>query len=295
MGQSQSHPTSTTPAPHLPILDGIFGGAEAPPPPPPPDPAADDDTLLSVLDKLAHDSKALPLLHAFVSKYCELFKSDEADEQPLVATEVHQSYRLLFERCLADVLQSAGLSEEAFAALMGRAVARPGGSEAAELVLDFAAAADEYPAFASLMRARRRQCGGTAAAATAAQMSPGEREELRAHIWGLQRKLRRALGADADGAAATGAGPLASPSLDSLSQSLDGLSHWLQASSGPDALSPWLQRSTPGRYHVAELVEGSGADAGNGNADAGGAEAGGAEGGGGEGGGGARHSNRVRV
>ena len=105
MGQQQSHPTSASPAPHLPILDGIFGGADVPPPPPPPDPAADDDTLLSVLDKLAHDSKALPLLHAFVSKYCELFKSDEADEQPLVATEVHQSYRLLFERCLADVLQ----------------------------------------------------------------------------------------------------------------------------------------------------------------------------------------------
>lgn len=244
---------------------------------PPPKPSADPSKLLAVLESLAHGHKVQELLHSYICRCCTLFS--EGEEEPLVCTEVHAGYRELFERCLQLVLRDAAIDELQFAQLMQLAVA--GGSSEADLILDFSAAADDYLAFKAMMLARRRQLEARIAQPSArqddvgrlsslglsqtnaetnaatdaidtraakAELTAEEQEELRAHMWGQQRKLRAERGADAPQSALKSARCSDAESSQSsdlqstalrldgsvlrLDASLPGMSEWLQLSEG---------------------------------------------------------------
>ena len=161
--------------------------------------AADDaeSILLDVLDILSHGK--MFDLHRFITQYCELFPEDEHAEQPLCCTEVHAQYVELFERCLSAAAADSGLSEADFAQRVADALAaeeanvapsrfaeRVGATlaaEAAQAILAHVRAAEDYSAFAALCRCRCRQLRERGEGR--GMPSSHEKEELRAHIWGL--------------------------------------------------------------------------------------------------------------
>ena len=143
-------------------------------------PAPSAEALLDVLDALSHDAAVVDALLSYVTSRCELF--EESEELPLACTEVHLGYQRLYERCLNTILSRVHLSEDGFAELMRRAVAE--GSEEAACLCEHAAAAEDFLAFAALMRSRRRQLVEEAASGRAP--SREQREVLRAHMWGLR-------------------------------------------------------------------------------------------------------------
>jgi hypothetical protein len=162
--------------------------------------AADDadSILLDVLDILSH-GKHYSALHRFITQYCELFPEEEHAEQPLCCTEVHAQYVELFERCLSAAATDSGLSEADFAQRVADALAaeeanvapsrfaeRVGATlaaEAAQAILAHVRAAEDYSAFAALCRCRHRQLRERGEGR--GMPSSHEKEELRAHIWGL--------------------------------------------------------------------------------------------------------------
>ncbi len=195
-----------------------MGAAEstpAPPPPPLPPPSGHQGVwppreastslpsshdqqlaLLAVLEGLAHDAHVREALEGFVTKHCELFPPDSEAEIPLVCTEIHTSYQKLFERSLERILTTANLTTDVFAALMQTAV--DAGLGQADAILDFAAAADDFVAFIAMMRTRRRQLNQADASSWCSDtIAAKDSEELRAHLWGITRRLGR----EAEGAA----------------------------------------------------------------------------------------------
>ena len=153
-----------------------------------------ESQLIDVLDDLTHRERHYRELHKFVSSHCDLFPHSELVEQPLVCGEVHRQYQCLFEQCLSNAAASAGMEEQEFANRLGSALQLD--SEAARTLLDHVRAAEDYSCFAELCRCRRRQLQDAHQneLASRAPVSHAEREELRAHIWGL--RLRGDGGAD---------------------------------------------------------------------------------------------------
>ena len=190
--------------------------------------AADPDVLLAVLDRFAHNALVMERLHAFLSRHCSSFVQDE---HPLVCTQIHQNYQQLFEELLSSVLVHAGLDEQAFGVLVEHALAA--GSTEAALFVELAGAAGDYVAFHRTMLARKRQLSSSTGALTENAVDAQQREELRAHIWGMGHRLPPEGAPDGDRGAA--AARSVHQSVD-LMASLEGWSEWLPcAGTAPDS------------------------------------------------------------
>ena len=205
----------------------------------------DTAAVLDVLDRFVHGSEHLDALHRFVSMHAVLF-TDVSEEQPLVCTEVHRQYCALIERSLSAAAAACGLDETAFFRAMSAAVTSAQqdsiGAEAAWTVLGHVRAAEDYTAFAELCRCRQRQIsttGGTTGNTGHGTLSYHEREELRAHMWGMHlRGQGEVLPANAlDGATALdgaldGLAQADGDERASLCRSLPGQSTWVPMTTG---------------------------------------------------------------